>query len=192
MAVESPRHADLDHSLEFQAEVLSGLVPITPHYATVPIAEGFNWSDQFARITSGQWYLVVFRSVHRATADAALLTEIDERAYREALSRPGLLHYFRGMADAQGACLSFCIWTRQEEARHARAQPEHQAAMQLLAAMFESYQLERYLLGKRAGGRLTLERLDSGITHYVSPALDPQPSTNWHAPVHAAEALGGA
>jgi hypothetical protein len=172
MAVNTSYHADPVPSLEVQAEILSGLVPITADYAAVPIGEGFNWTEQFSHINSGQWYLVVFRSIRRADADVALLTEMDDRAYEEALNRPGLLYYFKGTANVVGECLSFCIWTGQAAAQHARDQPEHQAAMQLVAAMYESYQLERWLLRKQADGPLTQERLDSGAVHHLSSATD--------------------
>lgn len=178
-------------SFELQAEILNGLIPITPEYAAVPIGEGFNWTERFSHIDSGHWYLVVFRSVRRADADMALLTDMDERAYQEALTRPGLLHYFKGTANVRGECLSFCIWAQQAAAQHAKEQPAHRAAMQLVAAMYESYQLERWLLDKGTGGSLIMARLDSGEVHHVSLASDSPSAPGWSQPIHSSPSPSG-
>src|SRR5215210_7999878 len=98
-------------------EACRRLSPIHQDYATLPIQEGFNWSSCLAEVRFGRLYLVVFRSVRRATADLDLLKEYDDRAYAEALEAGGLLRYFRGSMDAQRQCLSFCLWEGREQAR---------------------------------------------------------------------------
>jgi len=127
------------------------LAPITAHYATLPILQGFNWTECLSAVEEGQWYLVVFRSVRRATADTALLTEFDDHAYAEALEAGGLVYYFRGQLSPRRACLSFCLWDTPEQARAALRLPRHHNAVRAVPEMYESYLLERYTLIKRAG-----------------------------------------
>ena len=66
-------------------EACQQLSPIHPDYATFPIQEGFNWSSSLGDVGFEQLYLVVFRSVLRATADLELLYEHDELAHAEAI-----------------------------------------------------------------------------------------------------------
>src|SRR5215204_2110771 len=77
-------------------EACQQLSPIHPDHATLPIQEGFNWSSAFGDARFERLYLVVFRSVLRATADVELLYEHDELAHGEATEAGGLLFYFRG------------------------------------------------------------------------------------------------
>ncbi|PLS83370.1 MAG: hypothetical protein CYG60_22060, partial [Actinobacteria bacterium] len=73
--------------------------PIHPDYAALPIQEGFDWARCLRSISATQLYLVVFRSVRRASADTNVLKEYDDAAYAEALEAGGLLHYFKGEAN---------------------------------------------------------------------------------------------
>lgn len=127
------------------------LTPVTPHYALLPILEGFNWPDCLAGVDEGQWYLVVFRSVRRADADEQMLTEYDDLAYAEALAGQGLLHYFRGGLNDRRECLSLCLWEHQYQARQASHLPLHVQAARISSEMYEVYTVERYLLTKRRG-----------------------------------------
>jgi hypothetical protein len=125
-----------------------GLAPITEQYAVAPIRDGFNWAERLREVTEGQWYLVVFRSVRRATADVDVLTEFDDHAHTEALDAGGLMYYFRGELGGDRECLSFCLWETQEQAKAALRLPRHQAAVRVAREMYESYLLERYILTK--------------------------------------------
>ncbi|MDX1994739.1 MAG: hypothetical protein SF029_20315 [bacterium] len=118
--------------------------PVHPHYMLLPIEDGFNWTECLAHVREGQWYLVVFRSKHRADADEALLTELDNRASSAARSLPGFLFYFIGTPLSTGECLSFCLWSQQQEAKLASAQPEHREAVEKGLGAYEYYRLERY------------------------------------------------
>ena len=91
-------------------EACQQLSPIHPDYATLPIQEGFNWSSSLGDVGFEQLYLVVFRSVLRATADLELLYELDELAHAEAIEAGGLLFYFRGVINDRRESLSFCLW----------------------------------------------------------------------------------
>lgn len=141
---------------------LSRLTYTDSRYMTLPIQEGFNWSECFAHIDSGEWYLVVFRSRHRPDIDRDALSETDERAQIEARQSPGFLYYFTGTPNQNGHCLSFCLWENQHMAQLASRRPRHQEAQQLADSAYEYYQLERYFVRKTTtpdGSRLEFERL---------------------------------
>ena len=131
--------------------------PKHPDYTTRPIQTGFDWSALYG-CSFGQLYLVVFRSVRRPDADLALLREHDDRAYEEALRSGGLLRYFKGHANEQGECISFCLWETSEQAREAASAASHKSAADITARMYLSYVLDRYWL-KQAGGELIFERI---------------------------------
>ncbi|MDX2161393.1 MAG: hypothetical protein SF162_08730 [bacterium] len=124
---------------------------ITPDYSLLPIEEGFNWDEAFAAIDEGEWYLVVFRSKHRADADEAHLTFLDEQASSAASRTPGFMYYFIGTPLADGHCLSFCLWQSREAALVGASDPAHREAMIEGLPAFEYYRLERYYIHKRAG-----------------------------------------
>ena len=133
------------------SEACQQLSPIYPDYATLPIQEGFNWSSSLGDAHFERLYVVVFRSVLRATADLDLLYEHDELAHAEAIEAGGLLFYFRGVINERRESLSFCLWENGEQARRASGGPSHQAAMGIVSEMYESYILERYDLVKVGG-----------------------------------------
>ena len=139
------------------ASAVGTLHPRSPRYQRLPILDGFDWATYFAGCDDGEWYCVVFRSVRRPDASAELLTEFDNRAHAEALASGGLLLYFRGEMDAEGGCLSLCLWTDHDAARTALALPQHHAATQLARSMYEWFHLERYRIRKAADGRITAE-----------------------------------
>ena len=122
--------------------------PTSPEYANLPIWDGFNWAQCLRSIPATRLYLVVFRSVRRVTADVEMLKRYDDAAYAEALEEGGLLHYFKGEANERRECLSFCLWESREHALKAVKLPAHQAAASIAAGMYESYDLERYEVGK--------------------------------------------
>ena len=140
------------------------LSPIHPDHANLPIQEGFNWSACLAEVSFSRLYLVVFRSVRRATADLERLKEHDDKAYAEALEAGGLLRYFRGIMNERRECLSFCLWESREQARRAAGGASHAAAMRITAKMYESYRLERYYMMRTAAGEenLVFRRIEEG------------------------------
>lgn len=124
------------------------LAPLTPDYATLPVLDGFNWAECLTDVDAGRWYLVVFRSVRRETADPARLKAFDDLAYAEAQQRRGLLVYFRGCLNARHECLSLCLWESREQAEAATRLPLHRAAADLTEEMYDSFELERWVLTK--------------------------------------------
>lgn len=142
-------------------DAFRGLVPTRSDYATVPIWQGFNWSECVVGLGEVRLYLVVFRSVRRETADADRLKEYDDRAHREVEHGAGLLYYFKGEPKEQRECLSFCLWESRRQAREAIRRPRHVAAAALASEMYESYDLERYdvLIEEREGEAPVFEHL---------------------------------
>lgn len=129
-------------------EAFRGLGPVHRDYMRLPIGEGFDWAGRLRSVPVGRLYLVVFRSVRRASADLDALKRYDDMAYAEALGAGGLLHYFKGEANEQRECLSFCLWESREHALKATGLSSHRAAAAVWTEMYESYELERYYLRK--------------------------------------------
>jgi hypothetical protein len=124
------------------------ICPIYPDYATRPVQDGFSWSSSLLGCAFERLYLVVFRSVRRPSADLDLLREHDDRAYEKALESGGLLRYFKGEANKQRECLSFCLWETRRQAIEAADAASHQSAAEITVRMYESYVLDRYWLEK--------------------------------------------
>jgi hypothetical protein len=122
--------------------------PIYTDYETRPIQDGFSWASSLAGCAFERFYLVVFRSVRRASADLDLLREHDDRAYEKALQSGGLLRYFKGEANELGECLSFCLWETRRQAIEAAGAASHRSAAEITVRMYESYELDRYWLKK--------------------------------------------
>jgi hypothetical protein len=118
------------------------IAPTSRAYATMPVAEALDWNACARRAGPGEWYLVAFRSVLRSSADEARLWEYDRRAFEEARTSAGFVHYFRGLPNERGECLSFCLWESREHARAAARRPAHLDAVGLIREMYERYTLE--------------------------------------------------
>jgi len=129
------------------------ICPIFPDYATRPIQDGFSWSSSLAGCAFERLYLVVFRSVRRVSADLNLLREHDDCAYEDALESGGLLRYFKGEANEQRECVSFCLWETRRQAIEAAGAASHQSAADITVRMYDSYVLDRYWLKKVVSAR---------------------------------------
>jgi hypothetical protein len=144
-------------------DALAALRPVSDAYATLPIAEAFDWSGVARQLGSGEWYMVAFRSIRRVGCDDARLCEYDERAHIEASTAPGFVFYFKGPAAPDRTCLSFCLWTSRAEARAAAGRPDHLEAVSLLNEMYQSYNLEFVRVTGRAGEPLRFEPYDRPV-----------------------------
>jgi hypothetical protein len=153
-------------------DALAALKPASEAYATLPVAEAFEWSDVARQLGAGEWYLVVFRSIRRIAADDVRLAEFDDRAHNDAASAPGFVHYFKGPAASDRSCLSFCLWTSRAEARAAAGRPAHIDAVSVLNEMYERYTLEFVRVTGRVGAPLHFEAYDAA----PAPALTDGPS----------------
>jgi hypothetical protein len=142
-------------------DALAALKPTSEAYATLPVAEAFDWADVGRQLGAGEWYLVVFRSIRRIAADEVRLAEFDDRAHHDAASVPGFVHYFKGPAASDRSCLSFCMWTSRAEARAAAGRPAHIEAVSVLDEMYERYTLEFLRVTGRAGAPLQFEPYDA-------------------------------
>jgi hypothetical protein len=158
-------------------DVLQRLEPVSERYATLPVADAFTWHEAGTDLGDGEWYLVAFRSVRRADADEARLTEYDELAHQEAASSPGFVHYFKGPRAVDGTGLAVGVWETRADARAAAGRPAHVQAVSLLDEMYESYTLEFQRVTRTAGGPLTFEPYDRpGVpqhVHVTGPDLHP-------------------
>jgi hypothetical protein len=141
-------------------DAFAALAPVSESYASLPVAEAFDWRRVGRKLGTGEWYLVAFRSIRRAGADEIRLAEFDDRAHDEAQSSPGFVHYFKGPAAADGSCLSFCLWTSRAEARAAAGRPDHVEAVSVIGEMYERYTLEFLRVTGRAGAPLQFEPYD--------------------------------
>jgi hypothetical protein len=145
-------------TLELGADLYEACQQISPRHednAMLPIEDAFDWSS-LSFCDFEQLYLVVFRSLRLPEADLDLLREHDDRAFEEALASGGLLRYFKGNANEQGECLSFCLWETREQARHAADGAAHRSAAGVSAQMYLSYSLERYWI-RKVGEELVFE-----------------------------------
>ncbi|HUP54221.1 MAG TPA: hypothetical protein VM408_01840 [Methylomirabilota bacterium] len=142
-------------------DALAALTPASEAYATLPVAEAFDWTDVARQLGDGEWYLVVFRSIRRIAADEVRLAEFDDQAHLDAAASPGFVHYFKGPAASDRSCLSFCMWTSRAEARAAAGRPAHIEAVSVLGEMYERYTLEFLRVTGRAGAPLQFEPYDA-------------------------------
>jgi hypothetical protein len=156
-------------------DALAALAPVSADYASLPVADAFDWTAAGEALGTGEWYMVAFRSVRRTGADEAMLTAYDERAHLEASGAPGYVHYFKGPLGADGTCLSFCIWTSRAEARAAAGKPLHAEAAGLVAEMYERYTLEFLRLRRDAEGPLRFEAYDAPTPASIAPPLAVRP-----------------
>lgn len=135
-------------------DAFAELAPVTDDYASLPVAEAFDWALIAKALGPGEWYMVAFRSILRAEADEEMLARYDNWAHDEASGAEGFVHYYKGPLAADRSCLSFCIWNSRAEARAAAARPAHRDAVALISQMYEAYILEFLRVSKTdaAGG----------------------------------------
>jgi hypothetical protein len=147
--------------LRLEMDALEPLAPVSDAYARLPVALAFDWSVAAKALEAGEWYLVAFRSIRRPGADEDRLTAYDDLAHIEAAAAPGFVHYQKGPAGPDGACLSFCLWESRALARSAAGGRAHVEAVSLLDEMYASYTLEFVRVRGRGDGRpLELEPYD--------------------------------
>ncbi len=149
-------------------DALHRLEPVGESYATLPIADAFNWAEASSELGDGEWYLVAFRSIRKPDADEARLEEFDERAHREATRAKGFIHYFKGPRADDGSCLSFCLWNSRADARAAAGRPAHVRAVSLIDEMYALYTLEFHRVRREAGGPLTFAPYDAAPVHEIA------------------------
>ena len=154
-------------------DALPDLEPVNEAYASLPIADAFNWQDASQALGDGEWYLVAFRSIRRADADEIRLNTYDDLAHHEAAAAPGFVHYFKGPAAPDGSCLSFCLWQSRAEARAASGGTAHRQAVGILQEMYAQYALEFHRVRRHAGGALTFEPYELSEPAPMAPPTTP-------------------
>src|SRR5215207_6522226 len=140
--------AQAKEKIEVVHRACQQICPIYPDYATRPVQDGFSWYSSLLGCAFERLYLVVFRSVRRPSAELDLLREHHDRAYEDALESGGLLRYFKGEANEQRECLSFCLWETRKQAIEAAGAAAHQSAAEISVRMYESYMLDRLLTSR--------------------------------------------
>ncbi|KAF8973299.1 hypothetical protein BDZ97DRAFT_677116 [Flammula alnicola] len=171
---ESPEHRplvtetrlpDIDPTSLSLHKALHRFKPLTPHYATSPYGEAFNWSELRLPVDEErEWYCVVFRSKRKAESDGISLYDADKLAHDEAIRNGGLILYWYGIPNQEtGMNLATCIWQSRKHATAANFGPHHIKAMRLAAGAYEVYTLERYKLQKVKGAvGVTIEPFEGG------------------------------
>jgi hypothetical protein len=162
-------------------DAFAALEPVSEAYASLPVAQAFDWTGIARQLGDGEWYLVAFRSIRRVDADEIRLSGFDDRAHLEAQSSPGFVHYFKGPAASDRSCLSFCLWTSRAEARAASGQPAHIEAVSVINEMYETYTLEFLRVTGRAGAPLRFQPYDA-----ESAAPTSAPAFGFGLPLHGA------
>jgi hypothetical protein len=152
-------------------DAFAEIAPVVDHYASLPVAEAFDWAPLAEALGPGEWYMVAFRSILRADADVELLRRYDDWAHEEAATADGFVHYNKGPLAADRSCLSFCIWNSRAEARAASSRPAHRDAVALITQMYETYILE-FLRVSRTNTATSLEFEPYDTPPDPSPALD--------------------
>jgi hypothetical protein len=154
------------------------LLPVSDRYASLPVADAFTWDACAARVQPGEWYMVAFRSRRKPGVDEDRLMAYDDWAHHEAMKAPGFAHYFKGPTQADGRCMSFCLWDSRAEAREAAGRPAHTQAAALTHEAYAEYRLEFHRVRRLDDGTFTFEPYDTapgrspGGSH-VTPARAP-------------------
>ena len=110
---------ELDLPYQLFAQALTHFTSIRTDYATAPYLESFNWSSVFALLRHlcakcgvkwqrTEFYLVIFRSQLKVTADRTRLGLLDKNSHQEACESGGLLTYWFGSPDADMRNLATC------------------------------------------------------------------------------------
>jgi hypothetical protein len=146
------------------------LEPVSDRYATLPVSDAFTWDAVLDQVPAGEWYMVAFRSVHRADADEARLTAYDDWAHEEAMHAPGFVHYLKGPTCPDGTCMSFCLWDSRAEARASAGQQNHAAAAAIVHEMYARYELEFLRVRRIDGAGFTFEDYDRAPVAYEAHA----------------------
>ncbi|KAI7868006.1 hypothetical protein BDF14DRAFT_1798628 [Spinellus fusiger] len=135
-------------------KALPQLKSTTHDYINAPLKNAFNWDTMAAHLGpewEGEWFIVAFRSVRKATADSELLFNADVESQKEAVESGGFLKYWYADLNQHKECLAMCLWVSLDYAIKATRKPLHIKAAKLTSQMYESYKLERHRLVKKAG-----------------------------------------
>jgi hypothetical protein len=136
------------------------LAPVSDRYASLPVADAFDWAACAPELAPGEWYLVAFRSIRHAGVDEDRLTAHDDWAHAEAMDAPGFVHYFKGPTTPDGWCMSFCLWDSRAQARDAAGRPAHKLAAALTHESYAEYTLEFQRVRRTDDGQFTFEPYD--------------------------------
>ncbi len=137
------------------------LVPVSDRYASLPVADAFDWAACASQVDPGEWYMVAFRSVRRPGVDEERLMAYDDWAHHEAMKAPGFVHYYKGPTTSDGRCMSFCLWDSRVEARESAGRPAHTQAAALTHEAYAEYTLEFHRVRRNDDATFTFEPYDA-------------------------------
>lgn len=174
----------------------------TPGYQTDEIFVGFDMENAVCRLSAAydllpgqQLYLVVFRSQRKpglSEDDIELLTQADHAAHQEAHGRRdengkrALLHYYKGLPDPAGYCVSWCVWTDEAIAKLAvgkhpkEGNPEGMAHFEAMKLAYQTYQrfgLQTYRLKLTEDGLESICTRDSWTPQLAESGFETQLET---------------
>jgi hypothetical protein len=145
--------------------------PTREDYQVGQVENAFDWTDIRQQIDTvaeaadipldSAVFVGAFRSIIKADADLAALEAADVEALAEAAESPALLCYAPGQQDAEGNCVTICIWKSLADAREITAKQRHSAAARLAKDAYAKFELEFYSL--HPGGNL--ERIPRAVAH---------------------------
>ncbi|KAF9887551.1 hypothetical protein FE257_010129 [Aspergillus nanangensis] len=142
----------LDKPSQLLARALAILQPVRDDYATAPYVDSFNWPAVLELLqalscaeayswTERRFYVILFRSRLKSTADRDYLHELDAESHREAVDSGGLLKYWFGSANANRENLATCIWRSRQDARVGGTGPWHRRARNAIEGLYEEINL---------------------------------------------------
>ena len=120
-------------------EALHDFRPVSEEYAHSRYREAFNWTDlRLPASIEREWFVIAFRSQRKLSVASVDLYEADRQAHEEAVGSGGLLLYWYGCVNLDGANLATCIWRSRAAALKSVQGPKHIVAMSLAAGKYAS------------------------------------------------------
>ena len=107
--------------------------PVHADFRDLSVPEAFSWDSGIRQTAMNGLYVVAFRSKRNLDAPSQMvdrLLKLDHDAFEEAQTMPGFHTYWHDDdLSPEGHGLSFCLWDSKADAKHAAAQPLHEAAV---------------------------------------------------------------
>ncbi len=142
------------------AEVIEiDTVPQQPDFARQPIdqvadLEGLTeklLSQGLITMQPGEFGFA-FRSGLKPGANTRKLDRLDKRVVKEAKLAPGFEHYEKGVAQADGSCISICFWESAEAAQAALKLPAHSEAVRRIEEFYSWCTMDHLTVAKTQNG----------------------------------------
>lgn len=167
--------AEFDLGLGEQAEPLEPVFIPCEGYATAPIEQAYDWRAvldygiEQGRMPFGIYqYGFAFRSNRDTGAYDAELNILDPIIESQAKDVDGFIQYLPGEQDADGNCLSICLWASPEAAMRVAFTHAHKEAKGLAPTAYNSVDIEHFAIMRNHSAQgFDIKRL--GSPHEFSP-----------------------